>query len=111
MKKIIFIAIVILSIFIINSLIRSIYDLWSKQDLVLKTKQELQSEKEENQRLKSQLSVVGGNRFIEEEARNKLFLVKPEEEQVIIPKDLLNGNFEKKPYNISNWKKWWNLFF
>ncbi|MCL4419044.1 septum formation initiator family protein [Patescibacteria group bacterium] len=111
MKKISFIIIIIISIFIINSLARSIYDLWKKQDLIVRAKQDLDKEKEENQKLKSQLSLVGNEQFIEEEARNKLFLVKPGEQEVIVPQDLLNKNSQKKPDNAPNWKKWWNLFF
>ncbi|MCL5113916.1 MAG: septum formation initiator family protein [Patescibacteria group bacterium] len=113
MKKISFIIIIIISIFIINSLARSIYDLWKKQDLIVRAKQDLDKEKEENQKLKSQLSVVGNEQFIEEEARNKLFLAKPGEQEVIIPQELLDANKSAKQNkdNAPNWKKWWSLFF
>jgi len=43
MKKILFITAVVASIFIINSLVRSIYDLWGKQDLITKAQKELDS--------------------------------------------------------------------
>jgi len=113
MKKVLFLVVIVLSAIIINSLVRSIYDLWKKQDLVVRAKIELEKQKEENQRLKSQLSVVGNDEFIEKEARNKLFLVKPGEQEVIIPKELLDASnsAQPKPDNTPNWKKWWNLFF
>ena len=113
MKKISFIIIIIISIFIINSLARSIYDLWNKQDLIVRAKQDLDREKEENQKIKSQLSLVGNEQFIEEEARNKLFLVKPGEQEVIIPQELQDADKLAKQNrdNAPNWKKWWNLFF
>lgn len=112
MKKISFVVIIIISVFIINSLTRSIYDLWKKQDLIVRARQELSKEKEENQRLKSQLSLVGNDQFIEEEARNKLFLVKPGEQEVIIPKELQDADKSaQNKDNAPNWKKWWNLFF
>lgn len=113
MKKVLFLVVIVLSVIIINSLVRSIYDLWKKQDLVVRAKIELEKQKEENQRLKSQLSMVGNDEFIEKEARNKLFLVKPGEQEVIIPKELLDASKSAKPKidNTPNWKKWWNLFF
>ena len=92
---------------------RSIYDLWRKQDLLVRSKIELEKQKEENQRLKSQLSTVRKEDFVEKEARNKLFLVKPGEQEVIIPKELLDASKSAKPKrdNTPNWKKWWDLFF
>lgn len=108
-----FLIIIVLSAVIINSLIRSIYDLWKKQDLVTQAKIELEKQKQENQRLKSQLSVVKEDQFIEKEARNQLFLVKPGEQEVIIPKEVLDASKSAKPKvdNTPNWKKWWDLFF
>lgn len=100
------------SAIIINSLVRSIYDLWKKQDLLVRARLELQRQKKENQEIKSQLSRVDNEKFIEEEARNKLFLVKPGEQEVIIPKDLLSSRSAKpKQDNIPNWRKWRDLFF
>ncbi|OGH14558.1 MAG: hypothetical protein A3H50_01370 [Candidatus Levybacteria bacterium RIFCSPLOWO2_02_FULL_37_10] len=112
MKKILFITAVVASIFIINSLVRSIYDLWGKQDLITKAQKELDSEKRENKELKSKLSQAQSSKFVEEEARNKLLLVKPGEEQVIISQDLLSSSSaKKKPDSRPNFRKWWDLFF
>jgi len=52
--------------------------------------------------------------FIEEEARNKLNMAKPGETIVILsPKldELLNRSKIQNGPPISNWRKWWNLFF
>ena len=113
MKKILFIVAIVASIFIINSLVRSIYDLWKKQDLITQAQKELEREKQENYDLKSKLSKAQNNQFVEEEARNKLLLVKPGEESVIIPQDLLSSQSSQRK-NIDtrpNWRKWWDLFF
>lgn len=109
MKKIVYFLTIAVCLIIINNLIHSIYDLWDKQDLVVRAEKELQNEKEENQRLKSRLVYVKSNEFIEEEARNKLFMVKPGESGVIVPADLLEKKEKKKDLELPNWQKWINL--
>ena len=114
MKKIIFFVILAISILVINNLIRSIFTLWQKHDLVTLAQKELARQKQENQRLKSQLSYVKSKEFIEEQARNKLFLVKPGEQEVLIPEDLIRGTSTpsaQKTKDDPNWKKWLKLFF
>ena len=111
MKKILFFATVIVCILIINGLARSTYDLWHKQDLVVSVQEDLDKEKKERQKLEKQLSYVKSSEFIESEARNKLFMVKPGEEGVIVPKDLITKKEKKEIENIPNWQRWINLFF
>ena len=113
MKKIFFITTVIIFLIIVNNLVRSIYDIWNKKDFVAKAEKELSFQKEQNDRLKSQLSFVQTPEFIEKEARDKLFMVKKGEQRVLVPKD---GNSIQNPSkdgneNLPNWKKWWELFF
>lgn len=110
-KKIFFVLVVIACLITIQNLIRSIYDLWSKQDLVVKAQKDLDHEKQEYQRLKAQLTFVKSEKFIEEEARNNLFLVKPGESGVIVPEELIKKRKEKKIPELPNWQKWLNLFF
>lgn len=114
MKKILFISTIIASIFIINNLVRSIYTLWNKQDLLVKAEKNLEVKKKENEELKKQLVVVKSPDFVEKEARNKLFMVKPGESQIVIPEDLLKASESAKQRVQDlrpNWKKWWDLFF
>ena len=109
MKKILFVVVVIICLFVINDLIHSIYDIWQKKDFVREVQQELNFQKQENQRLKSALSYSQTQEFIEKEARNKLFMVKTGEQKVLIPKELeksLEGE-----NSDPNWKQWWDLFF
>lgn len=114
MKRIFFFAVLITSVFVINNLSRSIYDLWQKRDLIVEAERQLLEQKQENQRLKSQLSYVESEEFVEEAARNKLLLVKPGEQAVLIPHDLIKETSSPSA-NIQevdpNWKKWWKLFF
>src|SRR5688572_26301219 len=103
MKRLLFLVAIIVSLVIINHLARSIYDLWNKQGLVVKAQRDLEREKKENRELKERLSYVQSTRFIEEEARNKLFLVKPGEEGVIIPQDLISTKKHQKTVVKSSW--------
>ena len=109
-KKILFIASVIICLVIINSLARSAYNLWQKQDLVVKAKNDLEREKELNQELKARLSYVKSDEFLETEARNKLFMVKEGETGVIVPKNLIEKKEVKKEIILPPWQQWVNLF-
>lgn len=109
MKRIIFAAVVLFFLLIINGLSHSIYDLWHKQDLVTSAQKKLTEEKLKNQKLKADFSVVDSPEFIENEARNKLFLVKPGEQGVIIPQNL-EIKEESSLVAEPNWQKWINLF-
>lgn len=109
MKKILFVIVVLVLLFIINSLARSIYNLWQKQDLLTQAQKTLEEEKLKNQKLKASLSYVETEEFVESEARNKLFLAKPGEQQVVIPQK--EDKKPKKKEIIPNWKKWLDLFF
>lgn len=113
MKRIIFIVVIIIFVFIINNLVQSIYGLWQKQDLIVSAQKELERERVENEKLKKRLAEVKGDHFIEQEARDRLLLVKPGEDVVVLPRDLIAGSREaqRQPQNIKpNWLQWWELF-
>ena len=112
LKKIVFFSIIIASLFVINSLVHSIYTLWQKNNLVVKAKSELEKEKKENKDLKKKLTIVNKPQFVEEEARNKLFLAKPGEGVIVIPAN--DASISGKPHRkvpSPNWKQWWEAFF
>ncbi len=112
MKKIIFIIVLVTSLVIIGNLIGSIYTLWHKQDLLTQAQKELQQERNENKSLKKQLQIVNSQSFLEEEARNKLFLVKSGEQEVLINQELLTPTQPPvKQETRSNWQQWVSLFF
>ena len=97
----------------INGLLHSIYDIWHKQDLLTAAQKTLDREKLLNQKLKGELSYAQTPQFLEEQAHNKLFLVKPGEQEVLISPNLIKGQNQpqKQNQNIPNWQKWLNLFF
>jgi cell division protein FtsB len=113
-KKIAFFIIIIGSFFIINNLVHSIYTLWQKKTLFVKAMTQLENEKKENQELKKKLNIAKNSQFVEEEARNNLFMVKPGEEVVLVPTIYLQSRPTVKPQikdTRPNWKKWWTTFF
>jgi cell division protein FtsB len=96
----------------INGLFHSIYDIWHKQDLLVSAQKQLDREKLLNQKLKGELSFAQTPQFLEEQAHNKLFLVKPGEQEVLISQTLKNQNQpQKQAQNIPNWQQWLQLFF
>ena len=113
MKRISFLIIIIILFFIILHLLTSIYDLWHKQDLLTNSRQELQQTKQENISLHQQLKKVTSPQFLDQEARDKLLLVKPGESEVLIDQNLLQASGSAdthkapKPY----WQQWLDLFF
>lgn len=116
MRRTLFLIILVVSLFIIQSLVRSIYTLWQKHDLLVEAEQELQEQKKENAKFKQQLVVVESQNFTEKEARNKLFLQKPGEQRVLIDARLVqavsDGKIEANGGKaLPNWQQWINLFF
>ncbi len=116
MKRIIFFSIIIASLFIINTLVHSITTLWQKHDLLVNSQRELERQKKENQYLTQQLSIAQSPEFVEQTARNKLFLVKPGEKRVLINEALLktasdSAKASAKGENKPNFQQWLELFF
>lgn len=90
-----------------------IYNLWHKEDLITQDRNHLAQEVAKNADYKKQLKQAQSPSFIEEEARNKLFMVKPGENQVILPDSTAkNASFLQYAFgDIQNWQKWLSLFF
>ncbi|MBP6882660.1 MAG: septum formation initiator family protein [Candidatus Levybacteria bacterium] len=111
MKKVAYILIVIVSLYIVNNLVRSIYGLWQKQDLIIVAKDELKKEQNEQEKLKDELARVKRVDFIEEEARNKLFMGRPGEQVVILDKNASLKKTEKIEPIQPHWRQWLELIF
>jgi cell division protein FtsL len=112
-KKILFFGVLIGSLIIINNLVRSTYTLLQKHNLVVQAQQELDKQKHENRDLKNKIAEVKTPQFIEEEARNKLFLSKPGEGIIVIPTGALQASPSAAPKprdTRQNWEKWVDLF-
>lgn len=113
MKRILFFIVVGASLVIINNLIHSIYNLSQKKDLITQTKSQLAKEQEENSKLKQLVAEATKPQFVDEEARDKLQMVKPGEEAVIMPPLPSDGGRtddlgkQEKPH----WQQWLGTFF
>lgn len=110
MKKFIPIVFVLLLIFIIKDNTLKTIELIKGGRATDHLRQQLKEEEKRNRFLKERLFYVNTPEFVEEEAREKLGLVKPGEHTVIVPSPPLPKNdfsLADKP----NWKKWLELFF
>ena len=113
MKKIILVIVLVFFVFTIQNLFHSIFSLWQKQELLDSAKAELETERKQNMALKEQLKAVKNPYFIEEQARDRLLLVKPGEQVVVAPDSLI---VEKKVLSSeakrekSNFQLWLELF-
>lgn len=115
MKKIFFLLITVISFFVISNFLTSIYTLWHKKDLLIIANNQLQREEADNAKLKQQLAKVKGKDFIEEQARDRLFMVRPSESEIIIPASALHllpsTKSISQTYQKPNWQRWLGLFF
>ncbi|HZQ29943.1 MAG TPA: septum formation initiator family protein [Patescibacteria group bacterium] len=109
-RKFLQIGAIIILLLVINGLAHSIYDLWHKQDLITIAQKNLENEKKRNEELKNDLQIAQTPEFVEGEARDKLFLTKAGEKEVLVPKQEVKGTENKRPEK-PNWQKWLNLFF
>lgn len=113
MKRILFFTITIILLVICLNLIKSIYDLYSKKDILRETQKQLTQLQKEHTQLQHQLTLVKSQAFIEEQIRDKLFMLKPGESTILLPQASSAGQsgLSMPTSNIPNWQKWWNLFF
>lgn len=114
MKRILFFTVTAIAILSMVHSVESVYSLWQKRDIILQMQKQVQSDQEENKKLKQQLQETSQSGFVEEEARNKLFMVKPGEKMVLIPSSLIassSGGMSVPSGSVSSWQQWWNLFF
>lgn len=113
-KKIVYFVFIIFALFIINDLFHSIFDLLQKNDLISRSKHELSVEEDKNKELKKKIKNVDMTSFVEEEARDKLFMVRPGEGIVVIaPTEYLKTkpSKQKNKETRPNWQQWWDTFF
>lgn len=98
-----------------QNMVRSIYSLWQKRDLLVQRENELAKQKQEHAKLRDVQRRVESEEFVEKEARNKLFLQKPGESRVVVDKKLIDAvigaKTEIKKDTRPNWQQWWELFF
>jgi len=102
----------IIGIFICFGLFTSIIENFQRTDMVGQRETVLRAEEQKNKALMNQLKEATSASFIEEQARDKLGLVKPGDTVVFIGNGQQETSVQQAPgENLTRWQKWWELFF
>lgn len=114
-KKVVPIAIICLVLLIAYNLLVQITDAVRSQERLSNQVEVVYQLEAKNKQLRSKLSEIQSEEFIEEQARNKLSLSKQGETVVIIPDDTLKlvmgASASASEVRLPNWLGWWKVFF
>ena len=107
------ILIIIVGIGLIVSLSRNIFKLLQAADQLKEAEQKVLELEKEAQLLTQKKELFQSQDFIEQEARNKLNMVREGETVVVLPpniKEVLGEKEKPKLESLPNWQQWLNLF-
>lgn len=110
-KTLILLGIIVVLLLLIKNIVSSILSLRQNSHIVTSLEQQEKDELQKREFLKQQLYFSKTPEFIENEAREKLGMVKPGEYIVLAPPPKKDEKKSVVIDNSPNWKKWWNLFF
>jgi len=113
-KKIIGFTILIVGVSLIINLPGDIWRLSKAGDQTKTAEEKVRKLEKERQELLEKRQYYQSDEFVEEEARNKLGMARPDETVVILPPNVSQvlGRSENVPVSeIPNWQRWWKLFF
>ncbi|KKQ65665.1 MAG: hypothetical protein US86_C0009G0033 [Candidatus Daviesbacteria bacterium GW2011_GWA2_38_24] len=114
-RRVITIIFVTVALILIVGIVRQIYDALQSSKRLDAAADNFSKLQEENVRLKKRLTEVQEADFIEQQARNELNMVLPNETVVIIPEEELEKtvNLYKKvePPKVPNYLKWLKLLW
>lgn len=115
MKKSLYVVAILVGVYLIISLSKSLIDAWGREKRIEEAQKTLSAEKKKFEELTLKKKEVESQEFVEKQAREKLLLTKPGESEVIIDDRLLKALEGTKSAetldNRPNWQKWWDLFF
>lgn len=109
-KKGITLLIVIMLAFSIRAITLSIVSVYDKSQILKDLKAQEDQKRREQAFLSQKLYFVKTDAFVEEEARQKLGLVRPGE-QIVVDQKIGLKQSKSEPIARPNWQKWWKLFF
>jgi len=112
-RKPIQILIIIVGIILIVSLSRSILKMFKARDELKLAEQKIEELQKEAASLTEKKKFYQSEEFIEQEARNKLNMVKEGETVVVLPpnvKEILGEKEVQPQTSVPNWRQWLNLF-
>lgn len=101
--------ILIIGLFLIVNLTRSILELVRAADKIKEAEKQVAQLQFKNDELKKRLAEVQSPKYLEKIAREKLGLAKKGEVVVILPPYQPSAQVQEE--NLPNWKKWLRLFF
>jgi cell division protein FtsB len=113
MKRVAVIIVIFICLFIIQGLVRSIWTLWEKKDVLREKQEELVRAKREYASLKEKEKEVTNPQFAEAQIRDKLFLVKPNEKIVLLPSGMPSEKKKKEAapvIAVPIYLQWFRLF-
>jgi len=112
-KKPIQILIIVIGIALIVSLSRSILKMFRAKDELKLAEQKIEELQKEAASLTEKKEFYQSEEFVEQEARNKLNMVKEGETVVVLPpnlKEIIGGKEDQPLAPLPNWRQWLNLF-
>lgn len=114
-SRLVYLSIIILGSIISFGLARNLYGIYQNSQLQTQAVKKLEALRAENTRLQAEKDQATQPNFIEQEARNRLGLVRPGEVVVILPSQKAAtpsaGSTSEAPANRPIWKQWLSLFF
>ncbi len=111
MKSLLPVLIIIFLLIIIKNGISATFNSINNKNSKESLENTLNQEQTKNQYLKEKLFYVKTNKFVEEEARDKLGMLKDGEYFVIAPTSTPLDQRKIVIDDRPNWEKWWELFF
>jgi len=109
-------AVILVSLFIINGLSRGLIELSAQDRRLMKAKLELAKLADRQLELQQQLKFFQSDEYVEKIARDKLLLAKPGETVLLLPQNHNEiTNYQLPITNLGeadlpNWQKWAKLF-
>ena len=98
------------------NLSHSLLDLYQSNKRISSQQQQKKQLETDISALKNNIGYLQSNEYLEEEGRNKLYLVKPGEMMVVLPENLSSEGGSQSLSRVSNksftnQQKWFDLFF
>jgi len=111
--KVVYLSIIIVGLLVSFGLARNLYTAYQNSKLLSDSQRKLQQLKLENESLQQESWQASDPSFIDQEARQRLGLVKPGEVLIILPHDTATtaATPTQKIVDEPVWKKWMSLFF
>jgi cell division protein FtsB len=108
--------IILVSIFMIISLSRSVMDLWERRKILEVEQKRLTQLEQKHEELEQKLKMVQTPAFVEKEARDRLGMAKEGETVIImgdssLPQDTGKQTQLDTSSMLPYWKQWWRIFF